>query len=73
MVIATANHLLADAAAGLAVTALGLPAARATTRPDATEPGPGGAGPAAAGVRDRSSAVQRARELRLLAAAGRTR
>jgi len=48
VVIATANHFLADAAAGLAVTALGLLAARATTRPDATEPGPGGAGPAAA-------------------------
>src|SRR6266852_6083998 len=37
-----------DAAAGLAVTALGLLAARAAARPDATEPGPGGAGPAAA-------------------------
>jgi len=43
VVIATANHFLADAAAGLAVTALGLLAARATTRPDATEPGPGAA------------------------------
>ena len=32
--LATANHFLADApAAGLAVTALGLLAARATTRP----------------------------------------
>src|SRR5216683_1295335 len=48
VVLATANHFLADAAAGLAVTALGLLAARATTRPDAAEPGPGGAGPAAA-------------------------
>jgi hypothetical protein len=48
VVIATANHFLADAAAGLAVTALGLLAARAATRPDATGPGPGGAGPAAA-------------------------
>ena len=48
MVLATANHFVADAAAGLAVTALGLLAARATTRPDATEPGPGGAVPAAA-------------------------
>jgi hypothetical protein len=48
VVVATANHFLADAAAGLAVTALGLLAARATTRPDATGPGPGGAGPAAA-------------------------
>src|SRR5262245_17299175 len=47
-VLATANHFLADAAAGLAVTALGLLAARATTRPGATGPGPGGAGPAAA-------------------------
>jgi hypothetical protein len=35
VVLATANHFLADAAAGLAVTALGLLAARATTRPDA--------------------------------------
>ena len=43
VVIATANHFLADAAAGLAVTALGLLAARATTRPDATGPGPGAA------------------------------
>ena len=48
VVLATANHFLADAAAGLAVTALGLLAARATTRPDAAGPGPGGAGPAAA-------------------------
>ena len=48
VVLATANHFLADAAAGLAVTVLGLLAARATTRPDATEPGPGGAGPAVA-------------------------
>jgi hypothetical protein len=48
VVLATANHFLADAAAGLAVTALGLLAARARTRPDATEPEPGGAGPAAA-------------------------
>jgi hypothetical protein len=47
VVLATANHFLADAAAGLAITALGLLAARATTRPDATEAGPGGAGPAA--------------------------
>src|SRR5580704_18601652 len=43
VVLATANHFVLDAAAGLAVTALGLLAARATTRPDATEPGPGGA------------------------------
>ena len=48
VVLATANHFLADAAAGLAITALGLLAARAATRPDATGPGPGGAGPAAA-------------------------
>src|SRR6266852_9377173 len=48
VVLATANHFLADAAAGLAITALGLLAARAAARPDATEPGPGGAGPAAA-------------------------
>ena len=48
VVLATANHFVLDAAAGLAVTALGLLAARATTRPDATEPGPGGAVPAAA-------------------------
>jgi uncharacterized membrane protein YbhN (UPF0104 family) len=47
VVLATANHFLADAAAGLTITALGLLAARATTRPDATEAGPGGAGPAA--------------------------
>src|SRR6266566_5214383 len=46
-VLATANHFLADAAAGLAVTALGLLAARAA-RPDAGGPGPGGAGPAVA-------------------------
>ena len=48
VVIATANHFLADAAAGLGVTALGLLAARATTRPDATGPGPGGTHPATA-------------------------
>ena len=48
VVLATANHFVLDAAAGLAVTALGLLATRATTRPDATEPGPGGAVPAAA-------------------------
>jgi len=48
VVLATANHFVLDAAAGLAVTALGLLAARATTRPDATGPGPGGAVPAAA-------------------------
>jgi hypothetical protein len=47
-VLATANHFLADAAGGLAITALGLLAARARTRPDAAGPGPGGAGPAAA-------------------------
>src|SRR5258705_11376181 len=47
-VLATANHFLADAAAGLAVTALGLLAARAATRPDAAGPGPGRAVPAAA-------------------------
>jgi hypothetical protein len=44
VVLATANHFLADAAAGLAITALGLLAARARTRPDATEPGSGGRG-----------------------------
>jgi uncharacterized membrane protein YbhN (UPF0104 family) len=48
VVLATANHFVLDAAAGLAVTVLGLLAARATTRPDATEPGPGGTAPAAA-------------------------
>jgi hypothetical protein len=48
VVIATANHFLADAAAGLAVTALGLLATRAATRPDATGPGPGGTHPATA-------------------------
>jgi uncharacterized membrane protein YbhN (UPF0104 family) len=48
VVLATANHFALDAAAGLAVTALGLLASRATTRPDATEPGPGGAVPTAA-------------------------
>ena len=37
VVLATANHFALDAAAGLAVTALGLLATRATTRPDATE------------------------------------
>jgi hypothetical protein len=47
VVLATANHFLADAAAGLAITALGLLAARARMRPDRTEPGPGGAVPAA--------------------------
>jgi uncharacterized membrane protein YbhN (UPF0104 family) len=47
-VLATANHFVLDAVAGLAVTALGLLAARATARPDATGPGPGGAGRAAA-------------------------
>jgi len=48
VVLVTANHFLADAAAGLAVTVLGLLAARAATGPDAAEPGPGGAVPAAA-------------------------
>jgi hypothetical protein len=48
VVLATANHFLADAAAGLAITALGLLAARAATRPGAVRPGPGGAVPAAA-------------------------
>jgi len=47
VVLATANHFALDAAAGLAVTALGLLAARAITRPDAAEPGPGVTGPAA--------------------------
>src|SRR6266852_803773 len=44
-VLATANHFLADAAAGLAITALGLLAARAATRPGAASParGPGAA------------------------------
>src|SRR5262249_10833957 len=48
VVLATANHFLADAAAGLAITALGLLATRAATRPDAAGTGPGRAGPAAA-------------------------
>jgi uncharacterized membrane protein YbhN (UPF0104 family) len=48
VVLATANHFVLDAAAGLAVTALGLLATRATRRPDATEPGPSGAVSAAA-------------------------
>ncbi len=48
VVLATASHFVLDAAAGLAVTVLGLLATRATTRPDATGPGPGAAGPAAA-------------------------
>ena len=48
VVLATANHFLADAAAGLAVTALGLLVTRATTRPGAAEPASGGAVPAAA-------------------------
>ncbi len=48
VVLATANHFVLDAAAGLAVTVLGLLATRATTRPDATEPGPGATVPAAA-------------------------
>ena len=48
VVLATANHFLADAAAGLAVTVLGLLAARVRTRPDATGSGPGGAGLTAA-------------------------
>jgi hypothetical protein len=45
VVLATANHFLADAAAGLAITALGLLAARATTRRGTTEsiPRPGAA------------------------------
>src|SRR6266852_8299817 len=45
VVLATANHFLADAAAGLAITALGLLAARAATRPGAASParGPGAA------------------------------
>jgi hypothetical protein len=47
VVLATANHFVLDAAAGLAVTALALLATRATRRPEATEPGPGGAVPAA--------------------------
>jgi uncharacterized membrane protein YbhN (UPF0104 family) len=61
-VLATANHFVLDAAAGLAVTALGLLAARATTRLDATGPGPGGAGPAAASpARGRGAATRHRR------------
>jgi uncharacterized membrane protein YbhN (UPF0104 family) len=52
-----------DAAAGLAVTVLGLLATRATTRPDATEPGPGAAGPAAASPALGPGAVPRRRRL----------
>jgi hypothetical protein len=59
VVLATANHFLADAAAGLAITALGLLAARARTRPDATEPGSGGAGPAAASRQAHSSGARK--------------
>jgi len=53
VVLATANHFLLDAAAGLAVTALGLLAARATTRPDTTElrPRPSGIVTAALPIR----------------------
>ena len=40
-----------DAAGGLAVTALGLLATRATTRPDVIGPGPGGAVPRLARAR----------------------
>src|SRR5260370_1344756 len=50
VVLATASHFVLDAAAGLAVTVLGLLATRATTRPDATGPGPGAAGPGGAGA-----------------------
>jgi hypothetical protein len=48
VVLATANHFVLDAVGGLAVTALGMLAARAATRPGAAEPGPGGAVPTAA-------------------------
>jgi len=48
VVLASGNHFLLDAAAGLAVMALGLLATRAATRPDATGSVPGGAVSAAA-------------------------
>jgi hypothetical protein len=38
VVLASANHFLLDAAAGLAITTLGMLATRATTRPDTAEP-----------------------------------
>jgi PAP2 superfamily len=50
VVLATASHFVLDAAAGLAVTALGLLAARAATRPDATGPGDPAAAPPGVGV-----------------------
>jgi hypothetical protein len=48
VVLATANHFVLDAAAGLAVMTLGLLATRAAAKPDTTGPAPGGAAPAAA-------------------------
>jgi len=48
VVLASANHFLLDAAAGLAITTLGLLATRATSRPDATGPVSGGTVPATA-------------------------
>jgi uncharacterized membrane protein YbhN (UPF0104 family) len=61
VVLATANHFVLDAAAGLAITALGLLATRATTRPDITDriPGPGGAVPVAASPAMGRAAVAR--------------
>src|SRR5260370_1291245 len=69
VVLATASHFVLDAAAGLAVTVLGLLATRATTRPDATGPGPGAAGPAAAPPAPRPGAATRAGECRRRAGA----
>ena len=48
VVLASANHFVLDAAAGLAITTLGLLATRATTRPDAAGLVPGCAVPTAA-------------------------
>jgi len=60
VVLASANHFVLDAA-GLAVMALGLLATRATSRPDATGPVPGGAGPAAASAAIGPGAATRGR------------
>ena len=60
VVLASANHFLLDAAAGLAITTLGLLATRAHRPPDTAKPSraPGGSVPASPGQESRSLAAR---------------
>ena len=60
VVLASANHFVLDAVAGLAITTLGLLATRAYRPPDTAEPdpGPGGSVPAPRGQESRSLAAR---------------